>query len=169
MKRLLILRHAKSSWKKPDQEDHERPLNKRGECDAPRMGRVLRANGVLPQLAISSTAKRARATLKRLLEAANATCEVRFAPELYMAGPREIIDLLRKLPDRYPRVMVVGHNPGLEELVEQLTGEAIELPTAALALIDCKCRQWRDLDLQGTASLVQLWKPKELPDEAPAC
>jgi len=163
MKQLLVLRHAKSSWKRADLEDHDRPLNKRGKRDAPRMGRVLRGQDLLPQLAISSTAERARVTLERLLDAAGAACEVRVTPDLYLAGPREIVDQLRQLPNRYERVMVVGHNPGLEELIHEMTGEAVTLPTAALALIDCKCRQWSDLKLKGGAALVQVWKPKDLP------
>jgi phosphohistidine phosphatase len=163
---LLVLRHAKSSWEETDLEDHDRPLAKRGKRDAPQMGRLLREQDLLPQLAISSTAARARATLDRVMEAADADCEVRLAPEIYGAGPREIIDLLRQLPDRYTRVMVVGHNPGLEELIQRLTGESVAFPTAALARIDCDCRHWRDLDRGEKTKLVQVWRPKELADGA---
>jgi phosphohistidine phosphatase len=161
MKKLLVLRHAKSSWKKAALEDHDRPLSNRGKRDAARMGRLLRRQGLKPRLAITSSAKRARTTLKRLIEAADLTCEMRLAPEFYMAGPHEIIGLLRQLPDRYAQVMVVGHNPGLEELVQQLTGETVILPTAALVLIDCRCRHWRDLGCGGRDTLVQVWRPKE--------
>jgi phosphohistidine phosphatase len=167
MKNLLILRHAKSSWKKADLADQDRPLSKRGKRDAARMGQLLHRQGLKPRLAISSTAKRARTTLERLIEAADLTCEARLEPELYMAGPREIIGLLRQLPDRYARVMVVGHNPGLEDLVQQLTGEAVTLPTAALVLIDCRCRHWRDLGCGERSALVQAWTPKDLSEEAP--
>jgi phosphohistidine phosphatase len=168
MKRLLILRHAKSSWKKAALEDHDRPLNKRGKHDAARMGDLLRRQGLLPQLAISSTAKRARTTLDRLLDAGEMACEVQLAPEIYLASAMEIIDFLRQIPDRYTRVMVVGHNPGLEDLIQKLTGEAIGLPTAGLVLIDCGCRHWRDLDSGQTSALVQRWRPKELTDERSA-
>jgi phosphohistidine phosphatase len=161
MKKLLVLRHAKSSWKKAALEDHDRPLSKRGKRDATCMGQLLGRQGLNPRLAISSPAKRAHTTLERVIEAADLTCEMRLAPELYMAGPCEIIGLLRQLPDRYAHVMIVGHNPGLEELVQQLTGETLILPTAALVLIDCRCRHWRDLGCGGRDLLVQVWRPKD--------
>jgi phosphohistidine phosphatase len=165
MKRLLILRHAKSSWKDLDLEDHDRPLNKRGERDAPRMGRLMRSEGVLPELALSSTAKRARATVEQALEAAGAACEIRLSPDLYLASPVKVVQLLRGTPERYVRVMIVGHNPGLEELVQELTGQPVTMPTAALAVVDCPCGEWNGLDLTGTADLVRFWKPKELDPE----
>jgi phosphohistidine phosphatase len=162
LKRLLILRHAKSSWKHPALEDHDRPMNKRGKRAAPRVGRLLRDEGLLPQLAVASTAKRARQTLERVLEASRASCETMLLPELYLAGTEEFLAVLRALPESVSPVLVVGHNPGLEELVGALTGRAVTLPTAALAVVDCGCARWGDLSAGGTESLVRVWTPREL-------
>ena len=166
MKRLLILRHAKSSWKHPDLEDHDRPLNNRGKRDAPRMGRLMREEGVLPEWAFGSTARRARATLERALEGSGAACEAHLSPELYLAAPEQIVDVLRRTPEPHSRVLVVGHNPGMEDLVLALTGEDVTFPTAALAVVDCTCEKWADLGLTGVEDLVRLWKPRELPDDS---
>lgn len=165
MKRLLVLRHAKSSWKNQDLRDHDRPLNKRGKRDAPRMGRLIREQGLAPEWAISSTATRARVTLDLALEESGATCEAIRAEGLYLATPADIVDVLRQTPDPVSRALVVGHNPGMEDLVQGLTGEEVVFPTAALALIDCEIERWTDLGLTGVETLVRLWKPKELADD----
>ena len=107
MKRLLVLRHAKSSWKEQDLEDHERPLNKRGKHDAPRMGRLMRSEGVLPQLAICSTARRARATLKRVVEAAQVRPKI--SPKQAILDRYLVVlaiqsMILRQRPDGCPNV-----------------------------------------------------------------
>ena len=166
MKRLLILRHAKSSWKNPDLRDHDRPLNKRGKRDAPRMGRLMREEGILPEWAFTSTAERARVTLEHALEEGGAACEVRLAPELYLAVPADIVDVLRGTPEPHSRVLVVGHNPGMEDLVHALTGEEVTFPTAALAVVDCECETWTDLAMTGLETLVRLWIPRELAEDS---
>jgi phosphohistidine phosphatase len=165
MKRLLVLRHAKSSWKDRDLRDHDRPLNKRGKRDAPRMGRLLRNEGLSPEWAFSSTATRARVTLDLALEQSGATCEAARVAELYLAAPADIVDVLRTTPDPVSRALVVGHNPGMEDLVQGLTGEEVVFPTAALAVIDCEIENWADLALTGVETLVRLWKPRELADD----
>jgi len=157
---LLVLRHAKSSWDDAGLSDHDRPLNRRGERDAPRMGRLLREQQLLPGLALCSTALRARTTLELALEAAAWRCEVRSIPALYGAAPPEILAVVADAPPHVERVLLVGHNPGLEELVRDLTGEPITLPTAALAALDCECEAWRGL--RAPARLAGFWKPKKL-------
>ena len=117
MKTLLILRHAKSSWKNTGLADHDRPLTKRGKRDAPRMGRLLRDENLTPDLIVSSTAKRALDTAEAVAEASGYEGEVESRPEFYMAGPEAYLRALRALSDDYECVMVIGHNPGLEELV----------------------------------------------------
>ena len=164
MKQLLVLRHAKSSWKHRQLADHDRPLNKRGKRDAPRMGRLLREQGLVPDWAFSSTAKRAAKTLDLALEASGASCEAQRVQELYLASPQGIVDVLRRTPEPCARVIVVGHNPGMEDLVQGLTGEDVVMPTAALALIDCECDTWNELTLGGVERLVRFWRPKELAD-----
>ena len=162
MKTLLVLRHAKSSWNDPALDDHERPLNKRGRRDAPRMGELVREYGLIPDVVISSDAVRARLTAEAVAEAARYAGEILLDPRLYLACPADILSLLPTVRENAGTVMIVGHNPGLEKLVEQLTGERQDLPTAALAQIGLPIDQWRDLKLSTRGTLVGLWRPEEL-------
>ena len=163
MKSLLVLRHAKSSWKHPELTDHDRPLNKRGKRDAPRMGRLIRDEDLVPELILSSSAVRARNTALAVAEACDHACELRVLRELYLAESDDYALFLEKLPDVRSSAMVVGHNPGLEELTEALSGEHQVLPTAALAWIDLPIEHWNELALDGSSRLRQLWLPRELP------
>ena len=162
MKTLLILRHAKSSWDDAALDDHERPLNKRGRRDAPRMGELVREHGLMPDVVISSDAVRARLTAEAVVEAARYAGEILLDRRLYMAGPADILSLLRTVNEKAETVMIVGHNPGFEELVAQLTGERQDLPTAALAQIALPIDQWRDLKRSTRGTLVGHWVAKEL-------
>jgi phosphohistidine phosphatase len=162
MKTLLVLRHAKSSWDDPALDDHERPLNKRGRRDAPRVGELVRDYGLTPDVVLSSDAVRARLTAEAVAEAAHYAGDILLDPQLYLAGPAEILSLLPAVRENAETVMIVGHNPGLEQLVEQLTGERQDLPTAALAQISLPIEQWRDLRLSTRGTLVDLWRPEEL-------
>ena len=162
MKTLLVLRHAKSSWNDPALDDHERPLNKRGRRDAPRMGELVREHGLIPDVVISSDAVRARLTAEAVAEAARYAGEILLDPHLYLACPADILSLLATVRENAGTVMIIGHNPGLEELVEQLTGERQDLPTAALAQIGLPIDQWRDLKRSTRGTLVGLWRPEEL-------
>jgi phosphohistidine phosphatase len=162
MKTLLVLRHAKSSWDDSALDDHERPLNQRGRRDAPRMGKLMREYGLIPDVVISSDAVRARLTADAVAEAASFTGEIRRDSHLYLAGPADILSLLQRVREDAQTVMIVGHNPGLEQLVEQLTGKPQDLPTAALAQIGLPIDQWRDLKRSTRGTLVGLWRPKEL-------
>ena len=164
MKTLLILRHAKSSWRELGLSDHDRPLNKRGKRDAPRIGSLLSREDLLPDLIISSTAVRARKTAQLVMEASGYDGELRLEGDLYAAEPQAYVDILQALPDEIGRVMVVGHNPGLEELLEQLTRDAESLPTAALAQVSLNLEAWQDLDEDTQASLIHLWLPRQLTD-----
>jgi phosphohistidine phosphatase len=162
MKTLLVLRHAKSSWSDPALDDHERPLSTRGRRDGPRMGALVREYGLMPDVVISSDAVRARLTAEAVVEAADYAGQILLDRRLYMASPADIRSLLRTVPDKAETVMIVGHNPGLEELVAQLTGERQDLPTAALAQIVLPIDRWRDLRLSTRGTLVGHWRPKEL-------
>lgn len=162
MKILLILRHAKSSWSEGGLADHERPLNERGQIDAPRMGRLLRREGLTPDLILSSTAKRAVATAELVAQASGYENEIRTTRNLYHASPEAYLEQLRPLSDEYGRVMVVGHNPGLEELLDQLTDSGEIMPTAALAHVELPIEQWAALDETTEGKLINLWLPREL-------
>jgi phosphohistidine phosphatase len=162
MKTLLILRHAKSSWKNSELADHDRPLNKRGKRDAPRMGELLVREGLIPDLIVSSSAKRAKKTTELLAEESGYEGEIIFERDLYAAWPEAYIETLNVIPDEFETVMVVGHNPGLEDLLEILTGEVERMPTAALANVSLPIEHWRELSLEIEAELLNIWRPKEL-------
>ena len=123
MKTLLILRHAKSSWKQTGISDHARPLNKRGEESAPRMGQLIYEEGIVPDIILSSTARRARDTADLVAEASGFEGEVVYLEDFYHAWPSDYVDALRSLPDEIDTAMVVGHNPGMEMLLELLSDE----------------------------------------------
>jgi phosphohistidine phosphatase len=162
MKTLLILRHAKSSWKDVRLGDHERPLNQRGQRDAPRMGRLLREEDLVPGLILSSSAERARQTAEAVAEESGYPGELQLSRELYAAGPEAYLEALQALAGEPESVLVVGHNPGLEELVEMLTGEAVRLPTAALAQVALPIQRWQELSEEVQGELANLWAPREL-------
>lgn len=162
MKTLLVLRHAKSSWKNATLADYERPLNKRGKRDAPRMGELIKQEGIVPDLIISSSAERALATAEAVALASGYESEIQTTRQLYHGWPDNYIEAIRSVPDEYVCVMVVGHNPGMESLVEELIGEWIRMPTAALVQIALEIDHWSDLDLESSERLVDYWRPKEL-------
>ncbi len=127
------------------------------------MGELVREHRLTPDVIISSDAVRARLTAEAVAEAARYVGEILLDRLLYAASPADILAVLRTVQDTKARtVMIVGHNPGLEELVAQLTGEQEDLPTAALAQIVLPIDQWRDLNVSPRGTLVHLWRPKEL-------
>jgi phosphohistidine phosphatase len=162
MKLLSILRHAKSSWSDSSLPDHDRPLNKRGLRDAPRMGELIREQGLVPDAILSSTALRARETVLAVAAATGFPDEVCFVRRLYGAGPDDYLEVLTALSDDFEHAMVVGHNPGLEELVTRVVGEPHTLPTAALAVVELPIESWKGLDSLPQGSLRALWRPREL-------
>ena len=162
MKMLLVMRHAKSSWKEADMVDHDRPLNKRGKKDAPRVGKLLRQERLVPELILSSSARRARDTAEAAAEASGYTPEIRHIPDFYHPDLETFYSMLRTLPSDIDRVMIVGHNPELEQLVHALTGETIVLSTAALVHISLPISTWNDLEVNSQGTLVRSWIPKEM-------
>lgn len=161
MKTLLLLRHAKSSWKKPDAPDHERPLNKRGKKEAPRVGKYLHENNLVPDLVLSSTARRAHDTAQAVAEASGFDGQVDLYQDLYMSDAASYLDILRCLPDEANRVLVVGHNPDVEALLVLLTEVTEHMATAALAVIDLPISSWQELNEATDGRLQNLWTPRE--------
>lgn len=162
MKILLVLRHGKSSWANAGLADHDRPLNDRGNRDVPRIGRLLLEEGLTPDLIISSTAKRARKTASLVAKNCDYAREVEQSADLYLAGPSSYFDVLRNVDDGFETVLVVGHNPGLEDLVHQMGGEFRRMPTAALAHLEVEIDSWANLSSDAKCKLRNLWRPKEL-------
>ena len=162
MKTLLILRHAKSSWDNPALSDYDRPLNKRGKRDAPRIGGHLKQTGVLPDRILTSSAKRARKTAKKVAKACGYKGKIIRLDNLYHASPGVYYENLRTQSNKYQSVMVVGHNPTIEQLVSYLSGEIHRMPTAAIAHFELPIDDWKTLDLSTKGNLVNLWTPKSL-------
>jgi len=127
------------------------------------MGELLVDEGLVPQLIISSTAKRARKTAELLTDACRFDGETRLEGSFYQAGPTAYIRVLQAVSDDHDRVMVVGHNPGLEILLEVLAGQTAWLPSGALAQIHLPIDAWADLREYAGGTLVALWEPKKLP------
>lgn len=163
MKTLLLLRHAKSSWDDSSLRDFDRPLAPRGERDAPRMGKALKKRGPLPDVVISSPAQRARQTVEAFVAAAKLEAGPQFDERIYEASSAELMKLVRGLPDSASCILLVGHNPGFEDLVSRLTGKSQRMPTAALACIEFKVEKWEDVE-DGEGKLAWLLTPKELDD-----
>ena len=162
MKHLLVMRHAKSDWSNATLSDHDRPLNKRGLRNAPRMGELLRDEELVPDLILCSSAKRAKMTAQRL----DLPCQIVVSTDFYAADTFTWIEALSHLEEDIQIAMLIGHNPELEELVELLSGSWEKFPTAAIACFDWDIVTWNEVHstFQDAAkvSLQYLWRPKEL-------
>ena len=167
MKRLTLLRHAKSSWRDSDLPDHERPLSGRGEKDAPRMGERLGVRRVRPSLIITSTAKRALDTARTIARVLGYPREfVQIEPALYLADPAAILAVIGQQEERFTEILVVGHNPGFTELVNQLLPdlELHNLPTAGVVGMESSAARWTEIAARNTTLLFYDY-PKN-PDKA---
>lgn len=131
---LLLLRHAKSDWDAAYARDYDRPLNRRGIRSAEAVGEFLAAYGLVPDLVLSSGAVRAATTAHTAAAAGGWRADIREVPELYGAGPEEVLAAVRAQPEA-GRLMVVGHNPTMSLAASRLTGGALGMPTAALACL----------------------------------
>ncbi len=170
MRRLLLLRHAKSSWGDRELDDHDRPLAPRGEKAAARIGDYLAQRGPLPSLALCSSARRTRDTLERLIARLPEPPEVVQARELYLASVNEVLGQIRRAPDAHAVLLVVGHHPTTQALALQLSGRGdpqalrrlrAKFPTGALAELCFAAERWGDLE-PGAGELHAFCTPKEL-------
>lgn len=164
MKTLTIFRHAKSSWNHPELTDRERPLNKRGKRDAPIMADRLKAAGIRPSLIIGSPAVRAWKTAR--IVARQIAYPIEFLqrePGLYHAGVNKLLDIIATQDEGFNSIMIVGHNPGLTDLANELTpGLTSNIPTAGFVSILIDSDDW-DLRTRASASLVHFDYPKKAP------
>lgn len=161
-KTLLIMRHAKSSWSHSGLSDHERPLNKRGLHDAPRMAEWICNKSLVPDIVLSSTAKRARTTAELFVENCEGiNCGVQTTKEFYHAPARVYLETAVQFPEPVGTAMVVGHNPGMENLVEVLSNEYERMPTAAIACFEFNIQSWEELAPEK-ATFIDVWRPKEI-------
>lgn len=145
MKKLFLVRHAKSSWKDMSLSDRERPLNKRGKRDAPEMGRRLSQAGIHIDAILSSTAVRAISTADILAEQLLFEQEIDQRDDLYHAGADELLNAIRQFNDDLNAVMLVAHNPGLTDLVNKLAGPIDNVPTCGVVTLDYDINNWKDV------------------------
>jgi phosphohistidine phosphatase len=165
MKTLLLMRHAKSSWKESNIPDHDRPLNRRGKHDAPLMGRLLRDQKMNLDLIISSTALRAETTANLIAKAVRYKGKIILDKSIYNAEPTDLLTLLSNSSDEYNNILLVGHNPTVEETVQMITNSPeITMATCAIAHLTLSIDTWTDLKEKQTFSskLENFWTPKEL-------
>lgn len=167
---LLLFRHAKSELGPPGQDDHERDLAARGEVAAPRMGRLLAEAGLVPDLVLCSTARRARRTWELASAVLDAAPPVSHLRSLYMAPPQHLLQTVHRQEPAVRRLMLVGHNPGLHGFALRLAGKgdegrrtdlAAKLPTAALVRIGFAADDWGSVAF-GSGELLGFWRPRDL-------
>jgi phosphohistidine phosphatase len=160
---LLLMRHAKSTWDEPGLQDHERPLNARGLRDTHLMGEYLAGQKLSPRIILCSSAKRAQQTAQFLVESLDARPDVLFYNELYQSSVATFIELLSSLHDStLSPVMIVGHNPEIDEAIRILTGEEKHFSTASIAHLKFSAKSWADLSKRSQGKLVDFWRPKDL-------
>ena len=169
MKTLALFRHAKSSWDDPQLADFDRPLNGRGRKAAFRMGREMRQRRLHFDLVIASSAMRVRETLVHAQEGYGSPFEVQYEPRMYGASSGVIFEIMQAADDSVGRMLLVGHNPGLQEFAGAITAGddplhsqvAGHFPTAALLIIELPARSWRDVE-PGSGRISNYLKPREL-------
>jgi len=147
MKLLTLVRHAKSSWKYPELNDFDRPLNNRGKRDLPHMASRMAAHHLEPDLVLSSGAARAMATTNEICNHLQLSSEeIQVIPELYESCAETLMLVLQNIPDSYQHIMLVGHNPGLEHLNEILSQSTLKkFPTAAYVHLHLSITNWHEL------------------------
>jgi phosphohistidine phosphatase len=175
MRRLLMLRHAKAVQESGD-GDFSRVLTERGRADAMQMGHTLDTASYLPELVICSSARRTVETFETLLPELAKPPRVAFLKSLYLASPKIILDELRKASDDARTVMMVGHNPGIEDLaaalarqpqsqdeVTRLESLREKYPTCALVVLDFEVKFWKEI-AQGRGALTNFIRPRDVRD-----
>lgn len=165
VKRLTLLRHAKAQPGDPSTPDQDRPLNERGERDAPVMGRRLRDRSTRPSLILTSPATRALQTARLVARELGYPREfLQREAELYLASPAVILRVLGRQDDAFNNILLCGHNPGFTELANQLTGADIDnIPTCGLVTLETPVRHWKQLGKGAT--LLEFDFPRKSSDK----
>lgn len=167
MKTLYIIRHAKSSWEDPMIADIDRPLNDRGKRDAPRMGKRLKEKAVVPNLMLSSPAKRAFSTCRRIAEVLGyGVNKIKTERKLYHADEDDLLDIIIGLSDKCEVVMIFGHNPGLTDFVNLLSDEdhvIDNVPTCGIVCFTFDIDQWKEAAF-GKGKFIFFDFPKSIKD-----
>src|ERR1044072_9974015 len=142
MKTLFLLRHAKSSWKDETLPDFERPLSRRGKRAAETIGQYFRTSSIVPELILCSPAERTRETVGLVVKAARWNVEVRYDQRIYEASAQRLAEVVSQIDNDRKVAMLVGHNPGLEDLLLLFTGNTDVMPTGAIAKLLLKTTKW---------------------------
>jgi phosphohistidine phosphatase len=153
MKTLLILRHAKAVPKDPDLSDHDRPLDDIGKKDALRMGKLIKDKDIIPCFIMSSTALRAKITAELVANGCNYEGDIILDNSLYEANkPKDYLAILETLSEKYSSVLIVGHNPVIEETIQMLTdsSDVVTIPSCALAHLILPIEKWSDMSKSKT-------------------
>lgn len=147
MKKLILIRHAKSSWENPDWTDYERPINKRGLRDAPFMAELLNKKNIKPDLMLCSTAKRAKETAYFFINTLEVPLEkIQYELGIYEMGTKFIINLLSKLDDSIDQVILIGHNPDITSMATYFSGEFFDnIPTCGIVSIIFEFDEWEKI------------------------
>jgi phosphohistidine phosphatase len=164
MRTLYLLRHAKSSWKDASLADFERPLKRRGREAAEQMGRFLASKKLGLSILISSPSVRTRETVEIVLDHASLRVEPQFDQRIYEASLSTLVQIVSEIADDKKVAMLVGHNPGMEELLAFLASEHRHMPTCALARISLDCSSWTEAG-RGSGKLEWFVTPKDLADD----
>jgi phosphohistidine phosphatase len=161
MRTLYLLRHAKSSWKDPSQADFERPLANRGRKACETVARLIQDRGVEFDLVLCSTAIRARETIELVGKYAKLRTELRFDERIYEATVEQLVEIISQVENDRKSVLLVGHNPGFEDLLHLFSGEDQSFPTASLAKVKLKVSKWSE-PFDHKAAVDWIARPKEL-------
>ncbi len=144
MKNLYLIRHAKSDWSDESKSDFERGLNKRGKKAILAMANALKEKKVMPDLILSSPAKRARLTAKGLAKEIGYTGKIKYIDALYMADPLDVVSMIKEIKDKYDDVYIVGHNPEITELADMMLDDSIEnVPTLGIVALELPIEHWQ--------------------------
>lgn len=163
-KKVLLMRHAKSSWNNPGLRDFDRPLNKRGKRDAPRMGKYLKELQLIPDQIFSSPAQRAKSTILKVIdELGLPVSKITWDENLYFNGSHSYINAIRNAQDSSEIIMTVGHNPMTEDTISELSDDTStkRIKTATIACFEFKADSWKDIQFHKD-SLQWIISPKDL-------
>ena len=161
VRRLIVMRHCKSSWADAEQTDHQRPLNDRGRRDAPQVARALAARDWIPEFILSSDSLRTRETCELMRQAWETEIETDFVRGLYQAGVEDLRRALPCVPHETSCLLLLGHNPGWEQVVFRLCQEQLVMKTGTAVLLQSDCQKWTDA-LNSRWLLVEAIHPREL-------
>jgi len=168
MKTIILVRHAKSSWKDPSLDDFDRPLNKRGKKNAPFMGKKLKELKVMPDLVLSSPAKRAKKTAIAVAKALDyPKKKILYFNKIYHASAQYLFELLKSLDDEHETIMLFGHNPSFNGFVDMLLkrNPIYNIPTTGVCCIKFEVNQWQKVE-EGKGEIVFFDFPKHYKDES---